>query len=83
MGNFGGLPLSPASSTMHRIPPVMRNTMSAKDEVERTEERWDHVAEDEGHECGICGASIIYDERDVYFRSGFCAACESNWSKAD
>ena len=55
----------------------------SKDEQEDAEERWDRLAENEGHTCNRCGSRIIYDERDTFFLSMKCGSCYNATSKDD
>jgi hypothetical protein len=36
------------------------------------EEEWLLVARGKNHNCPVCHQTIIYSERDVYFRTGLC-----------
>jgi hypothetical protein len=44
---------------------------------------WQHEAEKKGHRCGICGNVPSYDEREVYFDTGYCAHCAYLVAKDD
>ena len=55
----------------------------AKHEIEVREENWKMKAESEGWKCAVCGATPIYDERDVFFDTDMCGPCANTMSKDD
>jgi hypothetical protein len=44
------------------------------EEDDRLESRWHHVAVTKDYKCQLCGDYPSYDERWIYFETGWCAA---------
>ena len=47
------------------------------------EDRWKKKALNEGLSCKVCGRSIEYDEREIYFETGRCSTCENTYERFD
>lgn len=43
-----------------------------KEKLEQVNSAWIAKAQAKDTRCSVCGELIIYDERDVYFRTGMC-----------
>lgn len=54
-----------------------------KDAIAQREEGFKMKAESEGWNCAVCGATPIYDERDVYLERGLCGSCAHQADKDD
>lgn len=54
-----------------------------KDELERREEAWRHVAQRESYECAVCGEIPPYGEREIYFKTGLCGFHAHTAAKKD
>lgn len=50
---------------------------------EDRERRWEVVAKKNGYDCEICGNTPTYDERDIYFDTGYCSHCAYEVAKDD
>jgi|GEM_PF-2619342 len=46
--------------------------MMNKDDLERRDAAWNHVARREGYACAVCGEIPPYGEREVHFETGLC-----------
>jgi len=49
----------------------------------QAEDDWKAKARAEGHTCGACGVVIEYDDREIYFDTGFCGRCNHTLNKDD
>jgi hypothetical protein len=58
-------------------------TERSKDDIERAERDWDHLAESQGHRCSVCSTRIAYGDREVFFRTKMCGHCAHQSNKAD
>ena len=52
-----------------------------KNEQVTAEERWRAKARNENICCEICGRTIEYDERDLFFSTKKCSNCESTYEQ--
>lgn len=48
---------------------------AANHAIEKPSQAFARKARYEGWECGRCGETPIYDERDVFFTAGLCGYC--------
>lgn len=55
----------------------------SKDELERREAAWEHVAQEKGYHCARCGSIPPYGEREVFFERGLCGWCAHMMDKDD
>ena len=39
------------------------------------EDNWASLARAKGFRCSACGKPTVYDERELYFRTGRCSEC--------
>ena len=49
----------------------------------RAEDNWMAKANAEGYACSMCGVTIPYCDREVYFSTGMCGHCDGVLSKDD
>ena len=43
-----------------------------KEKREQASGNWASKAKFEGYACSVCGATPIYEEREIYFETGLC-----------
>ncbi len=48
----------------------------SKDEIEEAESNWHSLALAKDYRCECCSQIIPYDEREIYFATKRCAACQ-------
>ncbi len=53
----------------------------AKSKLIEAEDRWMDKARFEGIKCGMCGSTISYGDRELYFREKMCGSCYSSLMK--
>ena len=47
------------------------------------QDNWVSLARAKGFRCSACGTQAVYDERELYFRTGGCGRCTNVTSKDD
>ena len=47
------------------------------------EAAWEHIVDQKGYACDRCGNPPSYDEREIYFETGYCGWCAYEVARDD